>query len=225
MIVNPTPSGSTFNENLNAWTWSTLPSGTTAVRQATNNYNSTSQTFQQMNSIIVNLDNSYKGLSSGQQSNWEAQAAATPGIKVCGCPGDIDSGQKLYRLQNYNRVINGQPQITDPLTPAATLGDGLEQVLLVKVGSGDPLAPYAAISENTNAPNTKFIVQLGQGNGNPQLLSPAPGPFGQWRYFPGDPVYSLLEGHKAGDIIYYCIWDSEGYPRGEGSMPVVTNPP
>jgi hypothetical protein len=208
MKANPNPDGSTLNVNAASWRFSTVPSGETQVATAVNNYSSKSQNFQLMNSLVQRLDNQFKGLppgpGPGTQFAWTSAVADYAAQPVCGCPGTISTGQKLYRLVNYFLTVTGRAENNDPPPVYAFLPIGEGNIRR----TSPPITPVntVIVSVPFADPSVTLILQLKQGNSNPQANAAGT------TFVAGNPAFLLLWNLTVNSIVNACTWGPDGQP-------------
>jgi hypothetical protein len=152
----------------------------------------------------------------GTQTDWNLAAAALAGTKVCGCPGNITTGQKFHRLVNYYLTVTGQPNVTDP-PPLLPNMAALESIQRLTIGTGGPIFQINTGWSLLLTGNVA-ILQTGAGNGNPQVDAP------DAIILPTDPLFAPLAALGDNPQQKYCLFQSNGYPLGELTCAVTTTP-
>lgn len=207
MKLNPTPGP--INTRAANTMISTQASGTTSGQVFTTNFRSKSQLYQPMNQRIILIDNAYKGLTSLQQTAWSTEAGGYTGIPLCGCKGKNLTGQTLYRSCNYALLSIDQP-ITNTPVPYAGTGPGLE-ISVVNFTELDTITFYAI-----DVPLAIiFILQLGQGLGNPSFLWLSPG--NPITIDPTNQYYEILSQQQNATSCDACMWTTDAAPMFTGT--------
>lgn len=214
MKVNPTPGP--IHARYQNTQYSTQPNGITTGKKFNVNFGSRSQSFQQMNGTVINLDNMYKSLSTAQQNAWTAAAATIPDVAVCGCPSSVMDGQILSRLVNYLSDALGLPYLATPPAPGPTPQTG---IIFCTRAIG---ANLIALQSLEASEPFYSIIQLGKGLNNPTfgLITPP----SVITLAPGDKYFDTLWNTKDNASGHQCVWDAGLWPRGQTTIVINTTP-
>lgn len=191
-----------------AVSYSPTKTGTNSAQIATNNFASKSQTFQQMNALVNNLDATFKGLSLADKGTWEAAQPAYASTGLCGCQHGIDSAQKLFRVTNFTRSIAGLPLTNIVPGPQPLSGNYVFEVLHF---FSPPYPAEIVFLHTIEGPSeSRVIFQLGQGLKNPAFLFP---PLSDGvTITPTDPDWGVFAKLSRGQIVNTCVSDGVGLP-------------
>jgi hypothetical protein len=193
---------------LDGLTVSSTPSGVNVFRRPVNNFKSPSQTFQQMNQMVVQFDALYNSLPPTGQAPWIAGAGTIPGTPVCGCNSSTMDGQTLFRLINYLNYLLGNSLLMLP--PTRLPYDLAAPTAVNRYDASYPGGPYIGVSTNNGVQAYYAIIQLGMGLLNPIIYGPAFTPF--FIIPQTDPAYNAL-ATPARDTPYTdCIFSLDLWP-------------
>lgn len=192
-------------------TFSYGSSGATAV----NNFKSKSIYYQDMNERVKALDNRFKGLTAPEKAAWTAALPVFSTVPICGCPGNINTAQKLYRLTNYFALLIGLGIYTMPPVPIPTSTCTWGSFGLITGIEGFWNVQYTAL-------DIYGVMNLGKGLQNPIYHHP---PFTDATpFYPPDPLYEQLLTLPPTGNYTVCTFDPRGYPLGTSKAIVYRYP-